>query len=38
MSLDSIFEGLAVMESDPHKIWALFDQHFKANFFEPVIV
>lgn len=38
MTIDQIFEAVALLENDPQKIWNLVEKHFRKNFFEQVII
>ena len=38
MTVDQIFEAVALLEGDPQKIWDLVEKHFRKNFFEQVII
>jgi hypothetical protein len=38
MTVDQIFEAVALLESDPQKVWDLIEKHYRKNYFEQVII
>ncbi len=38
MTVDQIMEAIALLESDPQKIWDLVEKYYRKNFFEQVII
>lgn len=38
LDLDDIVSALPALEADPHKLWAVMEKHYRANFFDGVIL